>query len=175
MHVASIAARKTSEIELLPRTRPAIHRREKRRRSRFARGVSSTRFDVTVVGVRKTVRTSLGLTVPGSARRRSALLIASWCPRSASRCPRRCERALAGPDVRDAAVLLRQWADAGSADDRGLHRNVRAAPNPACSTIRMRPPPGGWLRSFDRAIPTVRLDESHMLVKSDGSSPPGRR
>jgi transcriptional regulator GlxA family with amidase domain len=30
----------------------------------------------------------------------------------------------------------------------------------------MRRRPGGSLRSFERAIPTVRLDESHMLVKS---------
>src|SRR5262245_35569952 len=76
-------------------------------------GLSSSRFDVTVVGVRKNVKTSQGFTVPvRSAGRR----VPDWVvvPAIGFKMPDALQRALARPDIRDANVVLREWADRGA-------------------------------------------------------------
>src|SRR5690349_13072195 len=76
-------------------------------------GVSSSRFDVTLVGVRKTVKTAQGLTVPVCPvpRRAPDCVVV---PAIGAKMPESLERALERPDVGDAARLLQQWARQGA-------------------------------------------------------------
>jgi len=127
-------------------------------------GLSSSRFDVTVVGVRKSVKTSQGLTVPV----RAAPSRAPECvvvPAIGFKMPDALERALARPDVRDAAVLLRRWAEkdalmtAACIGTFVLAESGLLDDREATTTW--------WLAPLFRSrYPAVRLDESHMLVKS---------
>src|SRR4051812_9804717 len=78
-----------------------------------ASGLSSSRFDVTVVGVRRTVKTAQGLTVPvraASKRAPDCVVV----PAIGFKMPDPLVRALTRPDVRDAAALLTQWAAQGA-------------------------------------------------------------
>src|SRR3954465_5885039 len=76
-------------------------------------GLSSSRFDVTVVGVRKRVRTAQGLTVPVRpvAKRAPDCVVV---PAIGFKMPDALQRALARPDIRDAAAVLQQWAGRGA-------------------------------------------------------------
>jgi transcriptional regulator GlxA family with amidase domain len=127
-------------------------------------GLSSSRFDVTVVGVRKRVRTAQGLTVPVRpvAKRAPDCVVV---PAIGFKMPDALQRALARPDIRDATLVLQQWAGQGATmtaacigtfvlAESGLldHRHATTT---------------WWLAPLFRTrYPTVRLDESHMLVKS---------
>ena len=71
------------------------------------------RFDVRIVGVRKKVTTSQGLTVPVHAPGTKApdcVVV----PAIGFKMPAPLEAALTRPDIADAATLLRRWADRGS-------------------------------------------------------------
>jgi transcriptional regulator GlxA family with amidase domain len=127
-------------------------------------GLSSSRFDVTVVGVRKTVRTSQGLTVPVHpvARRAPDCVVV---PAIGFKMPDALQRALARPDIRDASAVLQQWAAEGATMSAAcigtfvLAESGLLDHHPATTTW--------WLAPLFRArYPTVQLDESHMLVKS---------
>jgi transcriptional regulator GlxA family with amidase domain len=127
-------------------------------------GLSSSRFEITIVGVRKTVRTAQGLTVPVRpiARRPPDCVIV---PAIGFKMPDALQRALTRSDVRDAAVVLRQWAGQGATmtaacigtfvlAEFGLLDGERATTT-------------WWLAPLFRTrYPAVRLDESLMLVKS---------
>ncbi len=127
-------------------------------------GLGVDRFHVTVVGVRKTVRTSHGLVVPvRAAETRPADCVV--VPAIGFKTPEPLEAALARPDVRDAGDLLRQW-------DRR-----RPTMTAACiGTFVMaesglldgeRATTTWWLSPlFRRRYPRVVLDDSNMLVKS---------
>jgi len=70
------------------------------------------RFEVRTVGVRKSVKTSQGLSVPVravDARKPDCVVV----PAIGLKMPGPLELALARPDVRDAAAALRQWARRG--------------------------------------------------------------
>ena len=76
-------------------------------------GLSSPRFDVTVVGVRKHVKTSQGFTVPVrpvGTRVPDCVVV----PAIGFKMPEALQRALARSDIRDATVVLQQWADRGA-------------------------------------------------------------
>src|SRR5262249_50995157 len=76
-------------------------------------GVSASRFDVSVVGVRKHVKTAQGLTVPvGAAGKRPPDCVV--VPAIGFKMPDTLQRALVRPDIRDAAAMLRQWAARGA-------------------------------------------------------------
>jgi transcriptional regulator GlxA family with amidase domain len=127
-------------------------------------GLSSSRFDVTVVGVRKRVKTSQGLTVPVhpvSKRAPDCVVV----PAIGFKMPDTLQRALARPDIRDATAVLQQWAEG------------KATMSAACVGTFVLAESGllddhdatttWWLAPLFRArYPAVRLDESHMLVKS---------
>ena len=127
-------------------------------------GVSTSRFDVSVVGVRKNVKTAQGLTVPvrpATNRAPDCVIV----PAIGFKMPEALQRALARPDIRDAAVVLRQWAARG------------ATMNAACIGTFVLAESGlldnqdatttWWLAPLFRArYPTVRLDETRMLIKS---------
>jgi len=126
--------------------------------------LSSSRFDVTVVGVRKNVRTSQGLTVPVRPPGKQApdcVVV----PALGFKMPESLQRALGRPDVRDAAGLLQRWAAQGATMSAAcvgtfvLAESGLLDDHEATTTW--------WLAPMFRArYPAVRLDESHMIVKS---------
>lgn len=126
-------------------------------------GVPS-RFDVTVAGVRKSVATSLGLTVPvGPVPKRAPDCVV--VPALGFKMPDPLLQALSRPDVRDATAVLRRWA---------AQRTTISA---ACIGTFVLAEAGlldhhdatttWWLAPLFRTrYPAVRLDESRMIVKS---------
>src|SRR4051794_39553871 len=72
-------------------------------------GLAVPKLEVRTVGVRRQVRTSHGLRVPvqPAGNRRADCVIV---PAIGFKMPGPLERALARPDVRDAAAALNQWA-----------------------------------------------------------------
>lgn len=129
-------------------------------------GLSSSRFDVTVVGVRKTVRTSQGLSVPVRpvAKRAPDCVVV---PAIGFKMPDALERALARPDIHDATLVLRRWADQGATMTAACIGTFVLAESGLLD--RHHATTTWWLAPLFRArYPTVKLDESHMLVKSGG-------
>jgi transcriptional regulator GlxA family with amidase domain len=127
-------------------------------------GLSSSRFDVTIVGVRKTVKTSQGFSVPVRpvGKRVPDCVVV---PAIGFKMPDSLQRALVRPDIPDATRLLQQWAHQGATMSAAcigtfvLAESGLLDHHDATTTW--------WLAPLFRArYPTVRLDESHMLVKS---------
>jgi transcriptional regulator GlxA family with amidase domain len=107
-------------------------------------GLSSAPFDVTIVGVRKAVKTAQGLTVPVTAIPKR--IMPDWVivPAIGFKMPDALEAALTRSDVSDAGDALRSWL----------------LDNQDSTTT-------WWLAPlFRRRYPNVRLDESRMIVKS---------
>jgi len=127
-------------------------------------GLASSRFDVTVVGVRKTVKTSQGLTVPVCpvARRAPDCVVV---PAIGFKMPEPLRRALARPDIRDASVVLRRWADQGALMSAACIGTFVLAES---GLLDQRNATTTWWLAplFRTRYPSVRLDESHMLVRS---------
>jgi transcriptional regulator GlxA family with amidase domain len=127
-------------------------------------GLSSVRFDVTVVGVRKHVKTSQGLTVPirpVGNRAPDCVVV----PAIGFKMPDALQRALARPDIRDAAALLQEWAERGATMSGAcigtfvLGEAGLLDAHDATTTWWLAP-------LFRQRYPDVRLDESNMIVKS---------
>ena len=127
-------------------------------------GLAASRFDLTIVGVRKSVRTSQGLTVPVRPPARPApdcVVV----PAIGFKMPDLLQRALARPDIRDAATLLQRWAGQGATMTAAcigtfvLAESGLLDDHDATTTWWLAP-------LFRTRYPAVRLDESHMLVKS---------
>jgi len=127
-------------------------------------GIASSRFDVTIVGVRRRVRTSLGLTVPvrpAPGRAPDCVVV----PAIGFKMPDALERALGRPDISDAAALLRRWAERGALMTAACIGTFVLAESGLLDGREATTT--WWLAPLFRArYPTVRLDESHMLVKS---------
>ena len=127
-------------------------------------GMPVSRFDVSVVGVRKHVRTAQGLAVPvRSAGRRAPDCVV--VPAIGYKMPEALEQALGRPDIRDAAAALGLWARRGATMSAACVGTFVLAESGLLdgreSTTTW------WLAPLFRArYPTVRLDESHMLIKS---------
>jgi transcriptional regulator GlxA family with amidase domain len=127
-------------------------------------GLSSSRFDVTIVGVRRTVKTSQGLSVPvrTPGKRVPDYVVV---PAIGFKMPDSLQRALARPDIRDATEVLQRWAEQGALMTAAcigtfvLAESRLLDDHDATTTW--------WLAPLFRSrYPAVRLDESHMLVKS---------
>jgi transcriptional regulator GlxA family with amidase domain len=127
-------------------------------------GLKSSRFEVTVVGVRKTVKTAQGLTVPVrpvATRVPDCVVV----PAIGFKMPGPLQQALARPDVRDATVVLQQWAEQGAIMSAACIGTFVLAESGLLD--RRLATTTWWLAPIFRArYPAVRLDESHMLVKS---------
>ena len=128
-------------------------------------GLASPRFDVAIVGVRKSVKTSQGLTVP--VRPVRSRVIPDWVvvPAIGFKMPGPLETALARSDVGDAGTLLRWWADRGVSTAAACIGTFVVAESGLLdhqvSTTTW------WLAPlFRQRYPKVRLDESSMIVKS---------
>jgi transcriptional regulator GlxA family with amidase domain len=127
-------------------------------------GFSGQRFDVKIVGVTKSVKTSQGLSVPvqtAGSRAPDCVVV----PAIGFKMPEPLEAALARPDVQEAAVLLRQWARKGAMMTAACIGTFVMAESGLLD--HQRATTTWWLvPMFRRRYPTVLLDESQMLVKS---------
>ena len=127
-------------------------------------GLDVARFEPRVVAVRRTVKTSHGLSVPArpaGSRAPDCVFI----PALAFKMPEQLEVALTRPDIRDAGDVLRRWSRQGALvaaacigtfvlGESGLLDGQRATTT-------------WWLAPlFRKRYPSVALDESNMIVKS---------
>lgn len=122
------------------------------------------RFEVTVVGVRKAVKTSHGLTVPVKAiggRPPDCIVV----PAIGFKMPGPLESALARPEVHDAASVLRDRAHAGATMAAACIGTFVMAESGLLD--RQRATTTWWLAPlFRQRYPTVLLDDSNMIVRS---------
>ena len=127
-------------------------------------GLAVPRFDVTIVGVRRTVRTAQGLRVPvKSAGTRTPDCVV--VPAIGFKMPGPLETALARRDVADAASLLRQWSRRGATMTAACIGTFVLAESGLLD--HQRATTTWWLAPlFRKRYPNVLLDESHMIVKS---------
>ncbi len=127
-------------------------------------GLAVPRFEVRVVGVRRSVRTSQGLRVPvqRAGRRTPDCVVV---PAIGYKMPGPLEIALARPDVRDAATLLRHWARRGATMTAACIGTFVMAESGLLD--HQRATTTWWLAPlFRKRYPDVLLDESNMIVKS---------
>jgi transcriptional regulator GlxA family with amidase domain len=131
----------------------------------LAQGLASAVFDVSVVGVRRQIRTAQGLTIPVSPSR--GRKPPDWVGVAAigARAPEPLAAALAAPEARAAAGVLRQWADESAHVAAACIGTFIAAEsgvlNGETATTTW------WLAPYFRQrYPRVRLDDRRMLVRS---------
>jgi transcriptional regulator GlxA family with amidase domain len=128
-------------------------------------GLASPRFDVTMVGMRKAVKTSQGLSVPVSAA--PMRIIPDWVvvPAIGFKMPGPLVAALARPDVSDAGKILRSWAERGAGTAAACIGTFVVAES---GLLDNQDSTTTWWLSplFRQRYPKVRLDESRMIVKS---------
>ena len=127
-------------------------------------GLSVPRFDVRTVGVRKTVRTSQGLTVPVEAidgRATDCVVV----PAIGFKMPGPLETALVRADVQDATTALRRWAARGATMSAACVGTFVMAES---GLLDHRHATTTWWLSplFRKRYPKVLLDESNMIVRS---------
>lgn len=127
-------------------------------------GIQSPQFRVDIVGVRKAVKTSQGLSIPirpASSRTPDCVVV----PAIGFKMPGPLEAALARPDVRDAAAALRQWAARGATMTAACIGTFVMAESGLLD--RHHATTTWWLAPmFRRRYPHVLLDESNMVVRS---------
>jgi transcriptional regulator GlxA family with amidase domain len=122
------------------------------------------RFDVTIVGVRKSLKTAHGLTVPVSAGWREPDCIV--VPAIGFKMPAPLETALARPDIQDAALLLQRWERKGAMMTAACIGTFIMAESGLLD--HKRATTTWWLSPmFRQRYPNVALDESKMIVESD--------
>ncbi len=127
-------------------------------------GLSVAPFDVKIVGVRRTVKTSQGLSVPvrPPAKRSPDCAVV---PAIGFKMPGPLEAALARPDVADAATLLRQWSQRGAIMAAACIGTFVMAESGLLDGHRATTT--WWLAPmFRQRYPNILLDESNMIVKS---------
>ena len=127
-------------------------------------GVSGERFEVRIVAVANSVKTSQGLSVPVRAigsKPPDCVVV----PAIGFKMPESLEAALAAPEIRDAAVALRRWARAGAMMTAACIGTFVMAESGLLDGQRVTTT--WWLVPvFRRRYPRVMLDESQMVVKS---------
>ena len=128
-------------------------------------GPTSTRFSVTIMGVRRTVTTAQGLSVPVTPIAKKPAPDLVVIPAIGFKAPQPLVRALASAEVQDAADVIRSWSASGAFTsaacigtfvlaESGLLENQTATTT-------------WWLAPlFRQRYPKVRVDESRMIVKS---------
>lgn len=128
-------------------------------------GTSSTRFNVTVVGVRPRVRTSHGLSVPVRLATRLARPDVVLVPALGAHMPETLRIALERRDITDAQALLRQWSGSGTLVGTACTGTFVLAGTSLLNGHRATT--SWWLAPFFRErYPHVVLDDSRMLVSS---------
>ena len=121
-------------------------------------------FEVTTVGVRKTVKTSQGLTVPvqdAGPSTPDCVVV----PAIGYKMPEPLEAALGKPEVKDAGALLREWSRQGATMTAACIGTFVMAESGVLAGQRATTT--WWLAPLFRTrYPDVLLDESNMVVKS---------
>ena len=123
------------------------------------------RFEIRVVGVRDSVKTSHGLSVPLSAK--------SWSspdcvvlPAIGFKMPAALEKALTRPDIADAGTQVRMWSRRDSVVAAACIGTFVLAESGLLN--QQRATTTWWLAPmFRQRYPAVSLDESNMIVTSD--------
>jgi transcriptional regulator GlxA family with amidase domain len=127
-------------------------------------GLSVSRFEVKIAGVRKAVKTSQGLTVPLNAtgwRAPDCVVV----PAIGIKMPGPLESALRRPDIQDGGALLRQWARRGATMTAACIGTFVMAESGLLDHHHATTT--WWLAPlFRKRYPDVQLDESNMIVKS---------
>jgi transcriptional regulator GlxA family with amidase domain len=129
-------------------------------------GISSLRFQVKVVGVRKSITTARGLTVPVSAAARAPTPDAVVMPAILQMKPEPLVQVLAGSEVREAGAVLRKWSGRGALTATAcigtfvLAESALLDGEEATTTWWLSP-------LFRQRYPRVRLDESRIIVQSN--------
>ncbi|MEP6491742.1 MAG: helix-turn-helix domain-containing protein [bacterium] len=127
-------------------------------------GLAVPPFDVRIVGVRRAVKTSHGLRVPVlpvGTRTPDCVVV----PAIGFKTPEPLEAALARPDIRDASVVLRQWARRGATTTAACVGTFVLAESGLLDHHHATTT--WWLAPlFRRRYPNVLLDEGSMIVKS---------
>jgi transcriptional regulator GlxA family with amidase domain len=122
------------------------------------------RFELRIVGVRKAVRTSQGLSVPVHAvgsRAPDCVVV----PAIGFKMPGPLEAALARPDIREAATALQHWAGRGAMMTAACIGTFVMAESGLLDHHHATTT--WWLAPlFRKRYPKVLLDESNMIVKS---------
>ena len=123
-----------------------------------------TRFEPRIVGLRKVVKTSQGLSVPvRPVGTRAADFVV--VPAIGFKMPGPLEAALRRPDVQDTGDVLRRWARQGATVTAACIGTFVLAESGLLDTQQATTT--WWLAPlFRRRYPNVMLDESNMLVKS---------
>jgi transcriptional regulator GlxA family with amidase domain len=127
-------------------------------------GLAVSKFDVKIVGVRRSVRTAHGLRVPlnpvGRGKPDYVIVPAIACKTLDT-----LKVALARPDVRDAAKAFRKWADGGATMTAACAGTFVLAESGLLNLQRATTT--WWLAPvFRERYPQVLLDESNMVVRS---------
>jgi transcriptional regulator GlxA family with amidase domain len=123
-------------------------------------------FDVSLMGVRKRVKSGGGLTIPVRAATPASRPDWVIVPALGTATPDQLIPALGRPDVRDAMVLLEKWKSGGARIATSCIGTFLAA---ECGFLDYREATTTWWLSplFRQRYPKVRLDESRMLVPTD--------
>jgi transcriptional regulator GlxA family with amidase domain len=129
-------------------------------------GISSLRFQVKVVGLRKSITTARGLSVPVIAAARVQTPDAVVMPAILHMRPEPLVQALAGSEVREAGVVLRKWAGRGALTATACIGTFVLAE--AALLDGEEATTTWWLSPlFRERYPRVRLDESRIIVQSN--------
>jgi transcriptional regulator GlxA family with amidase domain len=128
-------------------------------------GLMSSRFEVTVVGTRKTVTTSQGLTVPVVPAREKSVPDLVVIPALGFKMPGPLVTALARTEVQETSELLRSWAKGGAFTAAACIGTFVLAESGLLENQEVTTT--WWLAPlFRQRYPRVHVDESRMIVKS---------
>jgi transcriptional regulator GlxA family with amidase domain len=129
-------------------------------------GISSLRFQVKVVGLRKTITTAQGLRVPVTAAARAQTPDTVVMPAINQLKPEPLVQALASSEVREAAAMLRKWSARGALTTAACVGTFVLAE--AALLDGEEATTTWWLAPlFRQRYPLVRLDESRIVVQSN--------
>src|SRR5271163_4614626 len=128
-------------------------------------GLAGQRFEVSIVGTRKVVKTSQGLSVPVRAAQHCGVPDCVVVPAPGFKMPGPLLAALERADMRDAVAILREWADRGATAAAACIGTFVLAES---GLLDNRDATTTWWLSplFRKRYPRVHLDESRMIVSS---------
>ena len=128
-------------------------------------GTSSTRFDVTIMGVRSRVLTSQGLSVPVRSATRRPPPDVALVPAIGAKLPDALRVALEQQEMVDAQALLRDWSASGALIGAACTSTFILAGSSLLNGHHATT--SWWLAPFFRErFPHVMLDESRMVVNA---------
>ena len=129
-------------------------------------GISSLRFQMKVVGLRRTIATAQGLRVPVTAAARAHTPDAVVMPAVSHFMPEPLVQALGTSEVREAGAVLRKWSRRGALTAAACVGTFVLAE--AALLDGEEATTTWWLAPlFRQRYPRVRLDESRIIVQSN--------